>query len=103
MATERHRPYSGGMTAAQVSEEKVARAAMSLPAHRRSELAVALWQSVHGPAEGEGRGVEVRQETLDMLRERCRQLDAGEVEAVPFDVAIERARARTRVTAGNRR
>jgi putative addiction module component (TIGR02574 family) len=70
-------------------------AVMALPAPERLDLAVALWQSVHGAGE-EQETEEDRQALLAMLQERIRQIDAGEVQCIPAEEAIRRARARLR-------
>ena len=75
--------------------EHVRREAMALPASDRIDLAVALWQSVHGSSDAQ-ETEEDRQAMLAMLRERIRQIDEGEVECVPFEEAMRQARARVR-------
>jgi putative addiction module component (TIGR02574 family) len=70
-------------------------AVMALPAPERLDLAVALWQSVHGAGEAQ-ETEEDRQALLAMLQERIRQIDAGEVQCIPAEEAIRRARARLR-------
>ena len=62
--------------------DRVTREAMDLDPTDRIDLAIALWQSVHGSGE-EQETEEDRQATLALLDERIRQIDSGEVECIP--------------------
>lgn len=83
-------PAKPTLDAAEVTE-----AAMALPASERIDLAIALWQSVHGAGE-EQETEEDRQALIAMLEERIRQIDSGEVQCISGEEAIRRARARLR-------
>lgn len=70
-----------------IPRELIQAEAMKLSPDERADLAEMLWLSVHSPEEVEAAWDEE-------IAHRVRQIDAGEVECVPWDTVMTELRAK---------
>jgi putative addiction module component (TIGR02574 family) len=73
-----------------MSIDQIAAEALRLPAKERAMLAESLWESLVDPFETPVASDE--REVLALARERDRQMDAGEVQAVSHEEMMARLR-----------
>ena len=64
--------------------------ALALPSQERALLAMALLSSLEDQAAS---AAHVSQDWLEIAAERARQIDAGEVELIPYEIVREQAQA----------